>query len=96
MLYKAWYGKNWDPREVQEYVLVKEVEADNCEEAFCKMQGEIWSPNGEARDLILGLGLKHTSISVGDVLEDENGELYLIESFGFKKVSELPKKVLRF
>lgn len=32
------------------------------------MQGENWSPNGEARDLIRSLGLHHTSMSVGDVL----------------------------
>jgi len=34
-------------------------------------------------------------MSVGDVLEDENGILYLIEFFGFKKITEFPKKVVR-
>lgn len=32
------------------------------------LQGDFWSPKGEARDFILGLGLRHTSMSVGDVL----------------------------
>jgi hypothetical protein len=38
-----------------------------------RFQGENWSPNGEARDLILAKGLRHTSMSVGDVIEDEGG-----------------------
>lgn len=95
MLYKAWYGKSWNLNEAQSYIFVKNVEASSLEDAYQKMQGEIWSPNGEAREMILSLGLKHTSMSVGDVLEDENGILYLIEFFGFKKITEFPKKVVR-
>lgn len=37
-------------------------------EIFRYYQGENWSPEGEARDLIQGLGLNHTSMSVGDVV----------------------------
>ena len=33
------------------------------------LQGEYWSPNGEARDLIRKLGLCHTSFSAGDVIQ---------------------------
>lgn len=33
------------------------------------MQGECWSPNGEARDLIQSLGLHHTSFMSGDVIQ---------------------------
>ena len=49
------------------YTKVKEIEAENLNQVFDMMQGENWSPNGEARDLIRSLGLKHTSMSVGDI-----------------------------
>lgn len=35
---------------------------------FRAMQGDFFSPNGEARNLIERLGLMHTSMSVGDVV----------------------------
>ncbi len=49
---------------------------------FGVMQGEEWSPNGEARDLIKSLGLSHTSMSVGDIIEAD-GSIYLVDSCGF-------------
>lgn len=67
------------------YKKVKEVEADNLDQVFMKMQGEVWSPEGEARELILSLGLHHTSMSVGDVIEDlDNDALYVVAPFGFR------------
>jgi hypothetical protein len=44
------------------------VNAENPEAVYNWMQGENWSPRGERRDLILGLGLSHTSMMVGDVV----------------------------
>ena len=49
---------------------------------FVQMQGEVWSPNGEARSLIEGKGLSHTSMSVGDIIVG-NGETYLVDRCGF-------------
>jgi hypothetical protein len=49
------------------------VEAGCLDDAFRQMQGENWSPHGEARELLRSLGLGHTSMSVGDVLQDEEG-----------------------
>lgn len=66
------------------YVAVKKVIAENEEGVFEAMQGENWSPNGEARPMIEALGLTHTSMSVGDVAEGPNGELQMVESFGWK------------
>lgn len=40
------------------------------ESIFVEMQAEKWSPNGEQRELLEGLGLSHTSISAGDVVYD--------------------------
>jgi hypothetical protein len=50
------------------------------------MQGEQWSPNGEARELIRSLGLSHASMSIGDVVEDEHGHFYAV-FVGFKELA---------
>ena len=56
-----------------DHALVCEVEASGLDDAFRKMQGENWSPRGEARPPLASLGLSHTSMSVGDVLRDADG-----------------------
>jgi hypothetical protein len=35
---------------------------------FYEMQGDVWSPHGEARELIKSLGLSHASMSIGDAV----------------------------
>ena len=61
------------------------VKLDNIYHA---MQGEIWSPNGEARELIKSKGLEHTSMSVGDVIVVD-GEAHVIASFGFDSLGRV-------
>lgn len=95
---KVWYAKNFTgfvnldvKKETLEetHVFVKEVEyIEDIEYVFCRMQAEQWSPNGEARDLIKSLGLQHTSMSVGDIVEAENGELYQAAMFGWLKLKD--------
>ena len=53
------------------HALLFAVRGKSLDEVYMKMQGENWSPNGEARELIRGQGLKHTSMSVGDILLSE-------------------------
>ena len=56
------------------------------ERIFLIMQGEIWSPNAEARNLIRARGLQHTSMSVGDCVK--HGEnIWMVANFGWKKIS---------
>jgi hypothetical protein len=50
-----------------------EIDAASLDDAFWRMQGENWSPHGEARAFLQSLGLGHTSLSVGDVIGDEEG-----------------------
>lgn len=57
------------------------------EYVFHAMQGEVWSPNGEARELIEAKGLDHTSMSVGDVVAVD-GMVFVIASFGFKELAK--------
>ena len=95
MKFKAWYGKSWTQGDKQEYVMVREFEAKDLDDAFMKMQADIWSPRGEAHSSLEKLGVKHTSMSVGDVLQDEKGAYHLIEIFGFQRLKSLPKRVKR-
>jgi hypothetical protein len=49
------------------------------------MQGEFWSPMGEARNLIQTLGLHHTSMSCGDVVQF-GSDFYMVDFMGYKKL----------
>jgi hypothetical protein len=65
---------------------VEQLGKAGLEEVFRRMQGEFWSPNGEARNLILSKGLAHTSMSVGDVIEDANGTFWAVAPVGFVEI----------
>jgi hypothetical protein len=67
------------------HVLVGSLNIDHPEEAWEMMQGENWSPEGEARHLIQALGLQHTSMSVGDIIE-KDGAFWMVDGVGFKKL----------
>lgn len=58
--------KEHDISDTHQILAVHPIEDPN--EIFKYFQGENWSPNGEARELIKALGLKHTSMSVGDIV----------------------------
>ena len=49
---------------------------------FGLMQGDRWSPNGEARDLIGNSTAGHTSMSVGDIIK-MNGIMHMVDDYGF-------------
>ena len=99
MKYQIWYmkpsflrglvGSSPDPNNLSaSHVHLKDIEADNREDAFDRMQAGIWSPNGDALDLIQSKELQRTSMTIGDVLVDETGAVYLVTGIGF---SRLPK-----
>lgn len=59
----------------------------NLEKIFQTMQGHMWSPEGEARELIIALGLHHTSMSVGDLVENtRTGRWYETVMTGFENI----------
>jgi hypothetical protein len=66
------------------HVHLTTVEAEGRSDAWLKMQGENWSPHGEARPLIEMLDLTHTSMSVGDVLRDEEGVYWECIDLGWR------------
>lgn len=99
MKYQVWYMKpeffvdgmlgrsNPNPANLTAtHVHLRNIEADGLDCAFKRMQGEVWSPNGEARELIQSKGLQHTSMSVGDVIIDDVGNVHLVAPVGFKAI----------
>ncbi len=71
------------------HVHLTTVEAATLDDAWAAMQGERWSPNGEARELIQSRGLVHTSMSIGDVLQVDGGSYYQVADAGFREVPSL-------
>lgn len=69
------------------YLAVKTLAADDLEDVYHKMQGEVWSPNGEASELIKELGLDHTSMSMGDIAYcHESHDYYYCSWIGWDKI----------
>lgn len=62
--------------------------AQSLSQVFHYMQGDQWSPKGEARPLIEEKGLGHTSMSVGDVIVTE-GFAYMVDLIGFKELGRV-------
>ena len=64
-----------------------ENEEHMLEALFIQMQGEHWSPQGDARPLIEHRGLRHTSMSVGDLVYNEtSGRVWEVDICGFKHI----------
>jgi len=69
------------------HVFLLRTKAANLDDLYYKMQGEGWSPDGEARAFITAKGLRHTSMSVGDVAVDHSsGFAYLLDRLGFRRL----------
>ena len=105
MKYKVFYAKTPRPlphagqgrsdpvtveRLPETHVFVRDVDGESKDDVFRLMQGEVWSPQGEARPLIERLGLSHTSMSVGDVVQDEEGHYWLCAKVGWTEIGSRP------
>ena len=92
--YLIYYMNFWKPRpevetikKLSDYTYLMTLMAGDMEEIFYYLQGEMWSPEGEARDLISELGLEHTSISVGDILYNRNNDAwFIVDHHGFTEI----------
>lgn len=90
---EIWYNKN--PRFETDGVtkssyksshnMLGKVKETDLDKIYQYMQGEFWSPRGEARDLISKLGLRHTSMSVGDVIV-VGGVAHIVTNNGFEEL----------
>lgn len=78
-----------DPKHlVRTHVLVGVINDSNPSRVFGLMQGENWSPLGEARNLIRSLGLHHTSMSVGDIIKIRGGKTLMVDRRGFHEIED--------
>jgi hypothetical protein len=62
--------------------LIGSVSEKDPDAVYAMMQGEVWSPRGQARELIKRLGLEHTSMSIGDIVQ-RGKKFYMVDRFGF-------------
>jgi hypothetical protein len=69
------------------HILLGSVKERDMEQIFHWMQGEMWSPEGEARGLIQNKRLSHTSMSMGDIVKIGD-TMHMVDMVGFKKISE--------
>jgi hypothetical protein len=58
---------------------------NNLEKIFAALQGENWSPAGEARTFIRKSGTSHSSMSTGDIVQDGK-KVFMADNFGFEQI----------
>ena len=75
-----------------EFIEVVKIMAESIDDAWGMMQGDFWSPRGEATKHIERLGLTHTSMSVGDIIRDQYGNYYLCLAVGWKPFDMAPEE----
>lgn len=68
------------------HVHLGSIGENNEDKIYRLMQGESWSPRGEANELIKKSGTGHTSMSVGDVIVMYN-KLYMVDTYGFRRIT---------
>lgn len=73
----------------QTHVLIGTLAESDLENIYMMMQGERWSPEGQARNMIQQSGTGHTSMSMGDVVKKPDG-IYMVDSWGFYKIGSGP------
>jgi hypothetical protein len=71
---------------VETHVFLIEIEAESLEGVYRSMQAEVWSPGGQANDLVRAKGLHHTSMSIGDVIEAPDGKFHEVAWIGFNEI----------
>jgi hypothetical protein len=67
------------------HIMLGRIKSKAKKDIFLALQGENWSPNGEARTLIKAVGLAHTSMSVGDIIVI-GVEVWFVDTYGFKEI----------
>ena len=84
--------KGWSVAALAEsHTLLGKVASEDEEGLWTALQGENWSPQGEARELILGKGLRHTSMMMGDIIVLPDGTARMAASIGFVDVGRIRK-----
>lgn len=75
------------------YMLIGSVKESDPETIFRIMQGNVWSPNGEARNIIDDADVDHTSMSVGDALIVGTKSVQVVNDIGFVDLLDVRKQI---
>ena len=77
---------DWNSNTLKDtHVLLGTTNETNVEKIWMMMQGENWSPRGEANQFIQSKGLWHTSMDLGDIIKTKDG-FFMVTASGFKKL----------
>lgn len=77
-----------DPQNLgKTHVLLGRIPETELERIYMMMQGEVWSPEGEANELIRSKGLHHTSMSMGDMVVVD-GTAFMVDTVGFVELGD--------
>lgn len=80
-------NNTFDPNNLEQtHALVGKIAETDPETVWSLMQGEAWSPNGEARNFINRLDVGHTSMSVGDIIKIGD-RILMVDRMGFVDVA---------
>lgn len=75
-----------DPKNLKKtHVFIGRISERDLNKVYRMMQGEEWSPNGEARTMIRRKSIGHTSMSIGDVII-VGSKTYMVDSSGFAEL----------
>jgi hypothetical protein len=69
------------------HAFIGNVDTLNLDEVFEKMQGEFWSEGEGTNEILKSKNVGHTSMSVGDIIKNENG-VFMVEDMGFFKLNK--------
>jgi len=75
----------------QTHILLGHIACKSKNRTWALMQGDNWSPRGEANNLIQSKGLQRTSMSVGDVIVVD-GKIYEVAPVDFVFISKTNEK----
>jgi len=67
------------------HVFMGKIKERNPDKIFKIMQGEYWSPNGEANDFVRQSGSGHTSMSIGDIVK-VGSKVLMVDISGFEEL----------
>ncbi len=68
------------------HMYIGTIKANDLDDVYYKMQGDVYSPEGQARPFIESIGIRRTSMSVGDVIFF-NEEYYMVDNIGFVRIA---------
>lgn len=72
------------------HVLLRAIEAEDLDDVYYQQQAFNWARDAKATNALLSSkGLKHTSISVGDVIESVlTGQFWAVRNAGFEEIAQ--------